>query len=133
MASRNFKPGPVAIEKGLVVLYGKVTTSTSGTIASSDCRGFSIAKTGAETGRYTITLEDAYAALRACNVTVEGAADAAYGNAKGLASMVRGVDVANKVLYVQFVNAAQPQADAEVDDAAVFYIELVLKNSSVDY
>ena len=130
MANRNFKPGAMAIEKGLVALYGKVVTSTSGTISSSDCRGFSIAKTGSETGRYTITLEDSYNALRMVNVLVEGAADTAYTNAKGLGYIVRGVDVASKVLYIQFVNAAQPQADAELEDAAEFYIEITLKNTS---
>lgn len=133
MANRNYKPGAMAIEKGLVSLYGKVVTSTSGTISSSDCRGFSIAKTGSETGRYTITLEDKYNALRACNVAVVGAADAAYTNAAGLGYLLRNVDVTTSTLDIQFVNAAQPQADAELENGAEFYIEIVLKNSSVTY
>lgn len=114
-------------------LYGKVTTTTSGTIGSQDCRGFSVAKTGSETGRYSVTLEDNYPALRMVHAILEGTADAGYTTAKGLGYLVRNVDVANKTLDIQFVNGAQPQADAEVEDAAVIYIEITLKNSSVEY
>jgi len=133
MANRSFKPGAMAIEKGLVCLYGSVTTTTSGTIGSSDCRGFSIAKTGSETGRYTVTLEDAYNGLRSVQAVLEGAADAAYTNAKGLGFILRNVDVENKTFDIQFVNGAQPQADAEIEDASVIYVEITLKNSTVTY
>lgn len=135
MANRNFKPGAKCIEAGTIKLYGKVTTTTSGTIGSQSCKGFSVAKTASETGRYTVTLEDKYTGLLGCAVVVEGAADAAYTTAKGLQAMLRGVavDQDTPLFYIQFVNGAQPQADAEVDDAAVFYIEITLKNSSVEY
>lgn len=134
MANRNFKPGAMGLEKGIITLYGKVVTSTSGAIASQDCRGFSIAKTGSETGRYTVTLEDAYTALRMVTCVVEGAADAAYTTAKGLGYFLRNVDVVtDKTLDIQFVDSASPQADAELEDGTSFYVEISLKNSSVDY
>lgn len=133
MANRNFKPGAMGLEKGIITLYGKVVTGTDGAISSQDCRGFSVAKTGSETGRYTVTLEDAYTALRMVTCVVEGADDAAYTNAKGLAYLLRNVDVTAKTLDIQFVNAAQPQADANLENSTSFYIEISLKNSSVDY
>lgn len=133
MANRNFKPGAMALEAGTIKLYGYVQTGSSGAITSQDCRGFSIAKTGSETGRYTVTLEDSYVAFRNCSISVQGTADAAYTTAKGLGYLIRGEDVANKVFYIQFVNAAQPQADAELEDSAKFFVEITLKNSSVEY
>lgn len=135
MANRNFKPGAMAIEKGLVCLYGKVTLGASGAISSDDCRGFSIVKTDAETGRYTVTLEDFYNGLRSVSVSVEGSADTVYTSGAGLASYLRNVNVSTsaKTFDIQFADAAAPQADANPEDNAVLYIEIVLKNSSVSY
>lgn len=130
MANRLYKGECRYLESGIVKLYGKVVTSTSGTISTSSCKGFSIAKTGSETGRYTITLSDKYTALRGVSVVVQGAADAAYTTAKGLNYFVRGVDVdaSTPLLYLQF-NRTDTAADAELEDSAEFYIELTLKNS----
>lgn len=130
MANRYFKDQVKTLEGGLIRLCGHVVTSTSGTIASQTSKGFTVTKTGSETGRYTVTLADDYVALRGCNVMVVGADDTAYTSGKGLASFIRNVDVTTaKVLYVQFADAATPQADAELEDGAEFYIELLLKNT----
>jgi hypothetical protein len=112
-----------------VKLFARVTTSTSGTVASSAASGLAVTKTATEAGRYTLTLEDKYYELLSASVVVQGAADAAYTATKGLVPFIRGVDVASKVLYVQFADPAT-SADAELADGASFYVELTLKNSS---
>lgn len=133
MANKYFKDMPKTYESGIVKLYGHVVTSTSGTVSSQTSKGFTVSKTGSETGRYTITLDDKYNALRGCSVAVQGAADSAYTTAKGLNWFIRGEDVAasggTPLLYVQF-NRTDTAADAELEDAAEFWIELTLKNST---
>jgi hypothetical protein len=132
MANRLYKQFQGTLEAGIVKLYGSVTTSTSGTIASSTGKGLTITKTGSETGRYTVTLADKYTRLLAVSVMVEGAADAAYTSSKGLQAFIRGVDVsaATPVFYIQFCGEDGSPADAELEDAAKFYLEVTLKNSS---
>ena len=111
MANRYFTQFAYTLEKGIVKLFGKVTTSTGGAIASQDCKGFSVAKTASEAGRYTVTLEDKYFDLRAANVMVEGAADTVYTADKGLIPMLRGVNVASKTLDIKF-SAVTEDTDA---------------------
>lgn len=131
MADRYFKDHVKTLEGGIVKLFGKVVTSTSGAIGSQESKGFTVTKTGSETGRYTITLDDKYQSLRGMSVALQGAVDAAYTTAAGLGWFVRGVAVSssNPLLYIQFYRT-DTGADAEVIDAAEFYIELSLKNSS---
>lgn len=133
MANRSFKRDASTLEAGIVKLWGKVTTSTSGTIASTSCKGFAVTKTGSETGRYTVTLTDRYSSFKHCSVVVQGAADAAYTTGKGLVSFIRGVDMTNKVFYIQFVDADGSPADAELEDSAIFYLEITLKNTAAVY
>jgi hypothetical protein len=130
MASRMFQQFQGTLERGVVKLFATVTTSTSGAIASSSALGMTITKTASEAGRYTVTLSDKYVSLLAANALVEGAADAAYTTAKGSQAILRGVDIAGKVLYVQFVRT-DTGADAELEDGAKFFLELTLKNSTV--
>lgn len=131
MANRYFKDHIKTLEGGIIKLFGKVVTTTSGTIGSQSCKGFSVAKTAAETGRYTVTLEDKYQELMGLSVTVEGAADAAYTDAAGVAHIVRGVAVgaSTPLFYLQFIDPTD-SSDAEVADAAEFYIEISLKNTT---
>lgn len=129
MANRSYKQFQHTLENGIVKMFGKVTTSTLGAVGSSDCKGFSVAKTGSESGRYTVTLEDKFNGLRGASVIVEGAADAVYTDAKSVTPILRNVDVANSTLDIQFIDPTD-NSDAELDDAAAFYIELTLKNSS---
>ena len=131
MANLDFKDEVRTYEGGIVKLFGKVVTSTSGAISSQVSKGFTVAKTGSETGRYTVTLSEKYSSLRGCSVALQGAADAAYTTANGLGWFLRGVDVgaSTPLLYIQFYRT-DTGADAEVIDAAEFYIELTLKNTS---
>lgn len=127
MANRSFYPDRGSLSREIVKLYGTMTIGATGAVSSSSAKGFSIAKTAAETGRYTITLEDAYNAFRGCNVSVVGADDAAltvlYGG-------VRNVDVssAGKTLDIQFVGAVGTDTNPASGD--VVYIEIILQNGA---
>lgn len=127
MANRTFYPSRGSLSREIVKLYGSVTVGASGAITASSAKGFSVALTAAETGRYTVTLVDAYNAFRGCNVTVEGADDAAltvlYGG-------VRNVDVSasSKSFDIQFVGAVGTDTDPASGD--VFHIEITLQNGS---
>lgn len=136
MADRYYKQFQMSAESGLVKLYGKVVTSTSGTVSSTSCVGLSIAKTGGEVGRYTVTLEDYFVGgLKACSVAIVGTTDAAYTSAKGLTHILRNVSVSGtaKTFDIQFNDPDGSAADAELEDAAVFYVEVTVKNSSQTY
>ncbi len=123
---------------GLVKLTGQVLLGASGAIATSagaiDCEGFTIAKTGGETGRYTLTLEDKYAKFRGGSVSILGADDAAYSNTAGRDYFWRNDNVtaggAAKTVDLQFVDGAT-SADAEVPNNLTLYIELTLVNSGL--
>lgn len=133
MANRLFKQFQMSLEAGVVKLYGSVTTSTSGTIASSTGKGLTITKTAAETGRYTVALADPYVALLNVSVVVQGSADAAYTSAKGLQAFIRAADVTSltaPLFYVQFCAEDGSPADAELEDGAKFFLEVTLKNST---
>lgn len=129
MANRLFKQFQMTLEAGVVKLYGTVVTSTSGVIASEACKGFTVAKTAGEVGRYTVTLSDYFLGLLAVSVTVVGSTDAVYTSGKGLPHFLRNVAVstAGKTFDVQFGGAAY--ADAELEDGAKFIVEITLKNS----
>lgn len=137
LGNKQFRRDMAAREAGVVKLYGKVITSTSGTISSSSCKGFTVTKTSAKTGRYTITLDTTYNKLLMCSVVVQGADDTTpYTTTRGLMSYIRAVDVAataasTHLFYLQFCDRATAPADAEVLDGGVIYIELTVKNSSV--
>ncbi len=133
MANRTFSKDAVTLEKGVVKLFGHVVTTTSGTIGSQSCKGFSIVKTATETGRYTVTLDDYYVAFLNASVVVVGSADTLYTTTKGLGSLLRNVaiDASHKTFDVQFVDRATAPADADLESSAEFYIEITLKNSSV--
>lgn len=133
MANKYFKGEVKTYEGGVVKLFGNFTTTTSGTIGTSSCKGFSVAKTGSETGRYTITLEDQYNGFLGCAVTLVGPDDSAITDATtGVIPIVRNIDVTNsaKTFYVQFLDPTD-SSDAEIEDAASVYLEITLKNSSV--
>lgn len=132
MANRLFKQFQHTLEQGVVKLFGQVVTSTSGTISSSSCKGFTIAKTATEAGRYTVTLSDSYYQLLSVHVNLVGASDAAYTDGKGMyMGLLRNVSVndSTPTFDIQF-NDPDTNVDAEVADSASFYIEITLKNSS---
>ena len=130
MANKDFKDEVRTYEGGMIKLFSKVVTSTGGAIASQVSKGLSVAKTGSETGRYTVTLADKYTSLGGVSVALVGAADAAYTTANGLGWFLRNVNVASGPSFdIQFYRT-DTGADAEVIDAAEFYIEVTLKNTS---
>lgn len=132
MANRLMKQFMMTLEAGVSKLYGEVTTTTSGTIGSQSCKGFTVSKTAGETGRYTVTLADNYNKLLAVSVAVVGSADAAYTSAKGLVSFLRNDTIAanGTTFNVQFCDADGSPADAELEDGAKFKLEVTLKNST---
>ena len=132
MANRNFQQFQGTLEKGVVKLFATITTTTSGTIGSTTATGLTVAKVAAEAGRYRITLQDQYTRLLGVNVIVSGDADTAYTTAAGVRPLLRNVDVAaaTPVLDIQLTRT-DTGADAEPISAAVIYVEITLKNSSV--
>lgn len=126
------KPMAGCREGGVVKLFGSLITTTSGTIGSTSCKGFSIVKTGSETGRYTVTLTQGYQKLLSVGVTIVGTTDAAMTNAKGLTHIVRNVSVndATPTFQIQFNDPDGSPADAELEDAAELLIEITLKNTT---
>lgn len=134
MANRLLKPIAGCLEAGVVKLYGKLVTTTSGTVdtTNTSCKGFSLVKTSTETGRYTITLADTYPRLLAVSCAIIGTTDAAMTNAKGLTWFLRNVSVADSTptFQIQFCDPDGSPADAELEDAAEVLIEITLKNSS---
>ncbi len=132
MANRLLKRDMGTLEQGVVKLYGSMTTTTSGTVGAQTGKGFTITKTATKTGRYTVTLDDKYTALLACQVSITGTTDAAMTSAKGLASFLRNVNVGAAAPYfqIQFCDPDGSPADAELEDAAVIRVEVTLKNSS---
>ena len=127
MANRNFKPGAMAIEKGLICLYGRVTIGAAGAVASQDCRGFSVAL-NASPGVYDVTLEDSYTALYMVSSNVNDAVAAG----EGKFVQITAEDVANGTLQFTVV-ASDDGAAANFASGAVLFLEITLKNSTVEY
>jgi len=133
MANRLFKSPTYTLEQSIVKLYGSVTIGSTGAISSSSTYGFSIAKTSGETGRYTVTLNDKYYALKHVGVVVVGPADAALTDASGIIASVRNDAVASaKTFDIQFSSNVN-LADANPTSGNKFLIEITLKNSSQEF
>ncbi len=132
MASRIYFPVRGSLSREVVCLTGKVVCGAGGAISSTDCDGFAVTKTAAETGRYTIQLgtsskQDVYAKFRGGVVSILGPDDAAMTDAKGLGWVWRDDDVASDgTIELQFINP-ETAADADLQDSASFYLTLFLK------
>lgn len=133
-----------AVGQSMVKVAGRVTTSTSGTIASQDVRGGAcvVTKTGGKTGRYTFTMQAgvdyAITALVFLSLVVNiiGPDDAAIANSKGIIPFIRDIDIGegadDGTVEVQFViSTATGQADTELADGAGFCFEMLLGNKTV--
>jgi hypothetical protein len=127
MANRNFKPGAVGIEKGLVCLFGRINIGAAGVISSQDCRGFSASFLG--TGGYILTLEDKYTALYNVTGTIVGAVSATTASDFYVSQETVAAD--NKRLILQFLNGTGVNDD--MADGNTLLIEVTLKNSTVKY
>lgn len=141
MANRLFKRGDFStLTPGIVKLFGYVEIGASGLISTTvpaKCDGFTITKTAAQLGRYTITLDDKYSRLLGVNVTLNGDDTAAYTTNTGAFTFVRsGSAITNggsKVFYIQFAaigpaTATATYVDAEVESNVEIAIEITLKN-----
>lgn len=126
MASRNFKPGAMSLESGTIKLYGRAVIGATGSISSQECQGFSLARTAV--GKYQITLEDNYVALRMLATNVIDAVAAADGKI----GMVTVDNVTAGSLDVQFV-ATDDGLAGEVGSGGIILFEITLKNSTVRY
>ena len=126
MANRNFKPGAMAIEKGLICLYGRVVVGASGAITSQDTRGFEVSLS-ASPGVYDVTLEDGYNDLRMVTTNVIGAVAVGEGKMAQVTT-----DLSAKVFEITFY-ATDDGAAADVGSGKTFLIEITLKNSTVTY
>lgn len=130
MANRMFYPLRGSLSREVVRLYGSVTIGTSGAIASQSCKGFSVAQTDSEDGRYTVTLDDPYNGFLGCNLTIEAADDAAV---PVVYAGVRNVDVSagSKTFDVQ-VTGIDTGAFADTDPASgdVLHLEIILQNGA---
>ena len=102
-----------------VVLAGKISLSAAAAVDSSDIPFASVAKTG--TGEYTITLDDAYQALRSCTMSMQTAED--------LTARISSHDVASAKTIVIETATAATATDATA--AAEIHVHLSLKDSSV--
>jgi hypothetical protein len=131
MASRSFYKPQGSLNINVVKLFGNFTIGTSGAIDSSSCKGFSVAKTAAETGRYTVTLQNSYPYWLGCQVSVVGAADTAFGS-NGYLAGLRNVSVndSTPTFDVQITDAAG--ADTNPASGYVIYLEITLQNSTVN-
>lgn len=111
------------------MLTGIVTLGASGAISSAaDCKGFTVAKTGSETGRYTITLGKGYRTIRNVIGSLEISADAAPVSGKGTVCLLRGVSASGKQAFLQVAIpplAATVGADAEAEDNAILRITVI--------
>lgn len=134
MANTSFQPFAGTKTNGAIALFGQFTTTTSGTVGTTTCDGFSVTKTATETGRYTITLGSNYNKLLYVQAQIVGPDDTAMTDAKGTQVVIRDIDVgtgANDGTFeVQFFDS-DSGADAELQDSASVQLIVWLKNSSV--
>lgn len=128
MADRLFNGKVSTLQNGIVQLYGSITIGSSGAIDSSSTKGWSVAKTAAETGRYTVTLEDSYVGFVNCQCVMEIAADAAPSTGGHLFA-IRNVSVADSTptFDIQVLDAAG--ADTNPTSGFKIWVTIVLRNS----
>lgn len=147
MNSRNFSPEQGSVRRGVVHLYGKVTLGSSGAVSSqtgAKQAGFTVAKTAAETGRYTVTLVKSdgttaatYSELLYVGATLVGTTDAVMTTDKGVTYFLRNSAVTTAGTFdIQFATnitdtGTETYVDANPENSAVILIHIVLSNSSI--
>lgn len=142
--THGFQAGQVRTPNdALIVITGRVVTTTSGTVGTTDVRGggVAVAKTGSETGRYTFTVTDAGdtaltdLTFRGLYATIIGPDDTAMTTTKGLVPVIRDIDIGegadDGTVNLQWVETVTANADTEVQDAAEFTFMLVLGNKQL--
>ena len=113
MTARILVPSRGRVKKGVVPLSGMFTIGSSGAVSSedgsADC-GAAVTKTASETGRYTVTVYQAFTKLRGPTATMEGPADSAFPTTTGSDPQARNVGTTS--FDIQF-KRVDTQADAE--------------------
>lgn len=122
MANRLWEEKINQLEKGVVLLSGKIVVGAAGAVTSSSIKGASVARSSA--GVYTITLEDAYVSLLACQASLLAALTTA------LKVCVQSADVSSAKTIVLRVDNAIPAA-ADPASGNEIHVVIVLKNSTV--
>lgn len=110
-----------SLDRGLVMMAGKVEIAADASVSSDSIIGASVAKTA--TGVYTITLEDKYTALMSANVTFKAA------TAVNLVPQVVSDDVVSAKTVVVRLHASGTATDPSA--VCTLNVCLILKNSSV--
>lgn len=103
------------------------TLGGSGAVASKDIPtgALTLVKTAAKTGRYTGTLPRGHAKMRAW-ATIEGPADAAFGNTVANNAQVRNVNAAAGTFDVQLFLSS---SGADTDGASGYKVHVLVKVS----
>jgi hypothetical protein len=130
----------------LVTSRGRIVTSTGGDIASSSCKGFTVTKTSGKVGRYTVQAKDgagsscSISRIEDVNVTIfSPTADVAITSGSATDWTIRGYSASSGLFYLQFFTRADTvdttitvvNADAELEDGAMFTISIVSERNSV--
>jgi len=107
----------------LTLIQGTISIAADASVSSESIVGASVTKTG--TGEYTITLDETYNALMACNVTLEAA------TAVDLVPQIKSTDVSGAKTVVINLNAgATPTNPSAV---CKIHVSIFMRNSSVTY
>jgi hypothetical protein len=123
MASRAFFDRFLALEEEVIHLYVKLTIGSSGAVTLTRGKGVASAALTA-TGRYTLTLSDAYARLLGGSVTLLSASGTVDLQAKLNAETV----ASNKTVEIGTVSTSVG-APAEPASGTIIFVELVLGNT----
>lgn len=102
-------------------LHGSFTLGSSGAVASSDIPGgfCTITKTNAKTARYSMKLHRGYGRLQNLVPTLEGPADAAFGNTVGNAVGLRNMNASAGTADIQIFLAS---SGADTDGASGYVV-----------
>jgi hypothetical protein len=128
---RDFKPAPKVLDIGARTLKFKFTvTAATGAVGTVTGWGVTVTKTALQTGRYTVTLSDAYNRLIAAHVDMM-AATATNVYAELLSEAVS--TVAAPVLYIQCRDRYTNGADTETAADATIFVTLDLSTSRISH
>jgi len=139
MANRYWKDEVMTLEKEIRQIHGIIVFGAAGAITTQDLKGFTVAKTATETGRYTITMgstsnPDTYYEFKNLQAIVQGPTDAALTATDGYIPVLRNVDVSSdgfQTVDLQLTDYAG--ADKNATSGNKLYVTITVKNSSVDF
>ncbi len=144
--TRSYEKTKGTTSRGIVQLFGRHTTTTSGALSTTntafsqpiDC-GYTLTKTSAEAGRYSVQLvgangSSAVTAAELLSVSATlliAAADTAYTTDKGLIACVRADTVVTDGIFLLQFATGDSNADAELEDGAIILLSIAIRNTLV--